>query len=77
MIYFMHTFRDGKVLKVKGSSANLLSASTIGCFHSFTYVLMKRDRMIALLQSLEKLILAAKQEQQCELPCEIHTSTLE
>lgn len=77
MIYFKYAFRDGKVLKFKGSSANLLSASIVGCFPSFTFVLMKRDKMIALLQSLKKLIPAAKQEQQCELPCDTHTSTSE
>jgi len=77
MIYFGYAHGDGKVLKFKGSSADHLSASTIGCFPSFTFVLMKRDRMIALLQSLEKLILAAKQEQQCKIPCDICTSTLE
>ena len=68
MIYFGYAFGDGKVLKFKGSSAHLLSASIIACFPSFAFVLMKRDIMVDPLQSLEKLILAAKQEQQCELP---------
>lgn len=48
MIYLGYEFRDGEVLQSKGSSANLLLASAIACFHTFTFVLMK-DRMIALL----------------------------
>lgn len=74
MIYFSYVFRDGKVLKFKSSFANLY-ASIIACSPHFTFVLRKRDRMIALLQSLKKLTQAAKQEQQCEFPCDTHNTT--